>query len=82
MWLPRLRSDWTIDPFVLTEKDGYFYGRGSGDDKSMASIFVANMLRDKKEGWVPARDVILALTADEEGGDANGVEWCSRTTRS
>jgi acetylornithine deacetylase/succinyl-diaminopimelate desuccinylase-like protein len=70
-----LRSDWTIDPFVLTEKDGYFYGRGSGDDKSMASIFVANMLRDKKEGWVPARDVILALTADEEGGDANGVEW-------
>ncbi|MEO5814351.1 MAG: M20/M25/M40 family metallo-hydrolase [Gemmatimonadaceae bacterium] len=70
-----LRSDWTIDPFLLTEKDGYFYGRGSGDDKSMASIFVANMLRDKKEGWVPARDVILALTADEEGGDANGVEW-------
>ncbi|MDB4891721.1 MAG: peptidase [Gemmatimonadetes bacterium] len=70
-----LRSDWTIDPFLLTEKDGYFYGRGSGDDKSMASIFVANMLRDKKEGYVPARDVILALTADEEGGDANGVEW-------
>ncbi len=70
-----LRSDWTIDPFVLTEKDGYFYGRGSGDDKSMASIFVANMLRDRKEGYVPARDVILALTADEEGGDANGVEW-------
>lgn len=70
-----LRSDWTIDPFLLTEKDGYFYGRGSGDDKSMASIFVANMLRDRKEGWVPDRDVILALTADEEGGDANGVEW-------
>ena len=70
-----LRSDWTIDPFVLSEKDGYFYGRGSGDDKAMASIFVANMLRDRKEGWVPARDVILALTADEEGGDANGVEW-------
>ena len=70
-----LRSDWTIDPFVLTETDGFFYGRGSIDDKAMASIFVANMLRDRKEGWVPGRDVILALTADEEGGDANGVEW-------
>jgi acetylornithine deacetylase/succinyl-diaminopimelate desuccinylase-like protein len=70
-----LRQDWNLDPFVFTEKDGYFYARGSSDDKAMASIFVANMLRDRKEGWVPDRDVILALTADEEGGDANGVEW-------
>ena len=70
-----LRSDWTIDPFTLTEKDGYFYARGSSDDKAMASIFIANLLRDKRAGWVPDRDVILALTADEEGGDANGVEW-------
>ena len=70
-----LRSDWTIEPFVLTEQDGYFYGRGTSDDKAMAAIFVANLLRDRREGWVPDRDVILALTADEEGGDANGVEW-------
>lgn len=70
-----LRSDWTIEPFVLTERDGYYYGRGTSDDKAMASIFVANLLRDKAAGWKPSRDVILALTADEEGGDANGVEW-------
>ena len=70
-----LRSDWTIDPFVLTEKEGYFYGRGTGDDKAMAAIFVANLIQDRRNGWVPDRDVILALTADEEGGDANGVDF-------
>ena len=70
-----LRSDWSMEPFVLTEKDGYYYGRGTGDDKAMAAIFVANLLRDKAAGWKPKRDVILALTADEEGGAANGVDW-------
>lgn len=70
-----LRSDWSLDPFTLTERDGYYYGRGTGDDKAMASIFVANLLEDRKHRWVPDRDVILALTADEEGGDANGVDF-------
>ncbi len=69
------REDWSIDPFVLTEKDGYFYGRGTADDKTMAAVFVANLLRLKSEGFVPARDLILMLTADEEGGPENGVKW-------
>ena len=69
------REDWSLDPFVLTEKDGYFYGRGTADDKTMAAVFVANLIRLKSEGYVPARDIILMLTADEEGGPENGVKW-------
>ncbi len=69
------RTDWPRDPFVLHEEGGYFLGRGTSDDKAMASMFVANLLRMKREGVVPDRDLFLALTADEEGGDANGVEW-------
>jgi acetylornithine deacetylase/succinyl-diaminopimelate desuccinylase-like protein len=69
------REDWSTDPFQFSEKDGYFYGRGTEDIKDGAAILVANVLRLKKEGFVPDRDLILALTADEEGGDFNGVEW-------
>jgi acetylornithine deacetylase/succinyl-diaminopimelate desuccinylase-like protein len=69
------RSDWPRDPFTLYEETGYFLGRGSSDDKAMAAMFVANLLRYKEEGITPDRDIILALTADEEGGNANGVEW-------
>lgn len=71
------REDWSTDPFVLTEKDGYFYGRGTEDDKFMAAAFVANLIRYKKEGLRPARDIILALETDEEIGDANklGIRW-------
>ena len=69
------RSDWPRDPFVLHEEGNYFLGRGTHDDKAMASMFVASLLQMKQEKIVPDRDLILALTADEEGGDANGVEY-------
>ncbi|HEX9407662.1 MAG TPA: M20/M25/M40 family metallo-hydrolase [Thermoanaerobaculia bacterium] len=69
------REDWSVDPFTFTEKDGYYYGRGTSDDKAMAAIFVANLIRYKQEGWTPKRDIVLALTADEETGDSNGVSW-------
>jgi len=75
------REDWTIDPFVLTEKDGYFYGRGTLDVKGGAATLVAAFARLKKENWVPDRDLILALTADEEGGPDNGVDWLLRNRR-
>lgn len=75
------REDWTIDPFTFTEKDGYFYGRGTSDDKAMAAIFVANLIRYKQEGFVPKRDIILALTADEETGNFNGVQWLLKQHR-
>ena len=75
------REDWSFDPFTFLEKDGYFYGRGTGDDKGMASQFVANLIRLKEEGFAPDRDLILALTADEEGGRFNGVDWLVKNHR-
>jgi acetylornithine deacetylase/succinyl-diaminopimelate desuccinylase-like protein len=70
------REDWSVDPFVFLEKDAYFYGRGTADDKAQAAVWVATLLRYKREGYRPDRDLILALTADEEGGGPyNGVDW-------
>ena len=68
------REDWTTDPFQFVEKDGYFYGRGTQDMKDSVAIAVADFIRLKKEGYVPNRDIILALTADEENGKSNGVD--------
>ncbi len=75
------REDWTTDPFQFVEKDGYFYGRGTQDMKSDDAIFVADLIRLKKEGYQPDRDIILALTADEEGGKSNGVDWLIKNHR-
>jgi acetylornithine deacetylase/succinyl-diaminopimelate desuccinylase-like protein len=70
------REDWSIDPFKLIERDGFFYGRGTSDIKDGAAILIACLIRLKQSGFVPDRDLIVALTAGEEsGGDYNGVQW-------
>ncbi len=75
------REDWTTDPFKFVEKDGYFYGRGTQDMKVSDAIVVADFIRMKKEGYVPDRDIVLALTADEENGTSNGVDWLLKNHR-
>jgi acetylornithine deacetylase/succinyl-diaminopimelate desuccinylase-like protein len=75
------RDDWSLDPFHFTEKDGWFYGRGTLDMKDGDAIMTAALIRLKREGFKPSRDIILALTADEEGGTANGVDWLIKNQR-
>ncbi len=76
------REDWTMEPFQLIEKDGFFYGRGTGDDKAQAAVWIANLIRYKQEGFKPDRDIIVALTADEEGGGPySGIQWLLKNHR-
>ena len=69
------RSDWSLDPFLLTEQGGFFYGRGSIDDKAMAAIYVALAIELARRPEALRRDLLIALTADEEGGGQNGAKW-------
>ena len=76
------REDWSFDPFVFAERDGYFYGRGTSDDKAQAAVWIATLIRFKREGFRPNRDIIVAITADEEGGGPfNGVDWLIKNHR-
>jgi acetylornithine deacetylase/succinyl-diaminopimelate desuccinylase-like protein len=81
--VPAKREDWSVDPFKLIEQDGYFYARGSGDDKYMAASFVANLIRYRQEGYKPDRDIIVALETDEEILDAYGlgIQWLLKNHR-
>ena len=75
------RTDWTTDPFQFVEKDGYFYGRGTQDVKDNDAALITDLIRFQREGWRPNRDIVVALTADEEGGKSNGVDWLLRNHR-
>jgi acetylornithine deacetylase/succinyl-diaminopimelate desuccinylase-like protein len=75
------RADWTTDPFEFVEKDGYFYGRGTQDMKVSDAAAVTTFIRFAREGYRPDRDIVLALTADEEGGKSNGVDWLLKNHR-
>jgi acetylornithine deacetylase/succinyl-diaminopimelate desuccinylase-like protein len=70
-----LPQDWSFDPFKFLEKDGYFYGRGTTDMKNEDADLIANLIRLRQEGYLPDRDIIIALTDGEEGGDYNGIQW-------
>ena len=75
------RTDWTLDPFTFTEKDGFFYGRGAQDVKDSDAALITSLILLKRANYVPKRDLIVALTADEETGANNGVDWLLKNRR-
>lgn len=75
------REDWSMDPFQFIEQGGNFYGRGTRDMKAGDAILVMSFLRLKREGYQPDRDLIVALTADEETGNSNGIDWLLKEHR-
>lgn len=78
--VPALREDWSVDPWTLLERDGWFYGRGTTDNKAGAAMLVANFVRLKREGWQPRRDILIALTGDEETTQAS-IQWLLKEHR-
>lgn len=72
--VPALRSDWSVDPFVFLEEDGFFYGRGATDNKAGAAMLIGTLIRYRQEGYTPDRDLIVVLTQDEET-TSDGVKW-------
>ncbi len=78
--VPVLREDWSVDPWTLLERDGFFYGRGTTDNKAGAAMLVANFIRLKREGWQPRRDVIIVLTGDEETSQES-IQWLLKEHR-
>ena len=78
--VPARREDWSLDPWTFVEREGWYYGRGTSDNKAGAAMLVANLIRLKREGWQPARDIVVLLTGDEET-DQNGIKWMLRDHR-
>jgi acetylornithine deacetylase/succinyl-diaminopimelate desuccinylase-like protein len=73
-----MRSDWSMEPYAVTEQDGWLYGRGTSDDKGPATTIVAAALALIRSGVTPERDIILAFTSGEEVGDESGAAWLIR----
>jgi acetylornithine deacetylase/succinyl-diaminopimelate desuccinylase-like protein len=78
--VPARRADWSVEPFTLLEQDGYFYGRGTTDDKVGDAVLVADFIRLKQAGFTPTRDLIVVLTGDEETA-GNCIQWLATEHR-